>query len=282
MKLSITQYIGGIALIAMALFGVKADAATLINVGVTLSNLAPNKQNVTQTIKFTPLTNISAPGDVKITWASGFNFASVAPAADISVSGGGVTWDAVQAGDLNTSTRVLTLNWSSGTLTSGSPVTVTMNFTKNPSVAGSYDVTVETGTNGFATATDSRTTPVRIVDSGIAVSVEVPYPETNPTVTNVTPTPTIIISSGATQVISFDLTDVNNDNVTYTVTPSSGSISVSPSPTSPVSSTKNGVTVTFTYFANGATGAQTITITADDAEATGGGLVTETVNLFII
>ncbi|MBI1961479.1 MAG: hypothetical protein HYS45_02130, partial [Parcubacteria group bacterium] len=81
----------------------------------------------------------------------------------------------------------------------------------------------------------------------------------------------------------FDLTDVNDEDLDYTATPSTGAISVAPSPVSPITaSTKNGVTVTFTYFANGATGSQTITVTADDNEATFPAVVTYDIQLFII
>ena len=75
---------------------------------------------------------------------------------------------------------------------------------------------------------------------------------------------------------------VLNDSVDYTVTPSTGTISVASSPASPATGTSSATTITFTYFANGATGAQTITLTADDNEATGGGLVTLVADLFII
>ena len=93
---------------------------------------------------------------------------------------------------------------------------------------------------------------------------------------------TIIVSSGATQAISFTLADVNNDSVSYTVTPSVGSISVNPSPPSPLTGTPEGQTISFTYFANGAAGLQTITVTADDNEAVGGGVVTYQIQLFVL
>lgn len=271
------------AAIATGLMAGSSRAANLTGVSVALSNHKPSKTGVTQTISFKPVTSVPAPGDLKITWASGFDFTNVIASADVAVSGGGVAWDAVVNGDLNSATRVLTLGWSSGTLTPGSMVTVTMGFTKNPAAGGNYNVTIQTGANGFATATDSRTVPVTIVDAGVAVSASVPYPPTNPTITNITPTETIVISSGATQVISFDLTDVNDENLDYTATPSTGAISVAPSPVSPITaSTKNGVTITFTYFANGATGSQTITVTADDNEGVGGGIVTYNIQLFVI
>ncbi|MBI4122448.1 MAG: hypothetical protein HY462_00455, partial [Parcubacteria group bacterium] len=260
-----------IALFAVALaimFGVSASrAANLTAVSVALSNHKPAKTGVTETITFKPATNITAPGDLKITYASQFDLTNVVASADVSVSGGGVTWNGVQNSDLNNVTNILTLGWASGTLTAGNTVTVTVAFTKNPASSGNYNVTIETGADGFTTATDSRTIPVVITDGGVGVTANVPYPETNPTITGITPTETIVVSSGATQVISFTLTDVNNNNLDYTATPSSGSISVAPSPATPVSSTQTGVTVTFTYFANGGTGSQTVTVTADDNEA---------------
>jgi hypothetical protein len=281
MKTLIKQYIVIIAVLVIA-SAASTRAATLTNVSDTLSNPAPSKTGVTHTIKFDPISNIAANGDLKITLASGFDLTSVAASADVSVTGGGVTWDTVQNSDLNAATRVLILGWSSGALTIGNTVTVTMNFAKNPTSAGSYDVTIEVGPDGFSTATDSRTIPVRIIDSGVAVTGSVPFPETNPTITNIVPTETIVISANASQIISFDITDVNNDNVDYTVTPGTGTISVAPSPASPVSNTLSTVTVSFTYFADGLTGSQIITVTADDNEATGGGIVTYNIDIFII
>ncbi len=258
-------------------------AANLTSVSVGLSNQKPSQTGVEQTISFKPATSIAAPGDLKITWQAGFDLTNVIASADVTVGGGGVTWDGVVNGNLNAVTRVLTLGWSTGTLTAGNTVTVTVGFTKNPTTSGNYNVTIETGADGFATATDSRTAPVVITDASVSVTASVPFPETNPTITNITPAETIVISSGAAQVISFDLTDVNDDNLDYTVTPGTGSISVAPSPASPIIvSTQTGVTVTFTYFADGATGNQTITVTADDNEATGGGIVTYSIQLFII
>ena len=267
---------------AVMSFSAATQAADLTSASDTISNHNPNQSAVRHTIKFKPATAIAAPGDLKIIFASGFDLSSVAPAVDVAVSGGGVAWAAPVSGDLSVAARTLTLNWTSGTLTTGNQVTVTVNFVKNPSSAGSYNITLEVGPDGFSTATDSRTIPVVIASSGVAVNASVAFPATNPTITNIIPTETIIISSGATQIISFKLTDDNNNNIDYTVTPSTGSVSVAPSPASPVSSTSGGVTVTFTYFANGGTGAQTIAVTADDNEAGGGGLVTYNIQLFII
>ncbi len=268
--------------ILVASFSVSAQAASLTDVSDTMSKQTPSSTAVTHTIKFRPNTAIAAPGDVKITWASGYDLTNVAASVDVSVSGGGVTWASPVNGDLSIANRILTLNWTSGTLSSASLVTVTVNYAKNPASIGNYDLTIAVGPDGFSTATDTRTIPTVIASGGVAVTASVPYPETNPTITNILPNEPIVVSSGATQVISFDITDVNNNNVDYTVTPSTGAISVSPSPVSPVTSTATAKTVTFTYFANGATGSQTITVTADDNEATGGALVTYNIQLFVI
>jgi len=263
--------------------GVATRAATLTNFSVTLSDLTPSKTSVTQTIKFESISSIAAPGDVKIEFASEFNLTNVAASADITVSGGGVTWDAIQNSDLNNATNTLTLGWNAGTLNPSNQVTVTINFTKNPTTSGAYNVTVSLGPDGFATPTDSRTIPVRITSSGVAVSGSVPYPETNPSITNISPVETIIINSGATQVVTFDITDVNANDVDYTITPSAGTISATGTPATPLTSgTASGVTVSFTYFADGLTGSQTITVTADDHEATGGDVVTYTIQIFVI
>lgn len=263
-------------------FSVSAQAASLTDVSDTMSGHNAGQTGITHVIKFRPATAIASPGDVKITWAAGYDLSAVAASVDVTVSGGGVTWVTPINGDLSVASRVLTLNWSSGTLSSAGLVTVTVNFVKNPTSAGNYNLTIAVGPDGFATATDTRTISTVIASGGVAVSASVPYPETNPTITNITPVETIIVSSGATQVISFTLTDVNNNNISYTVTPSSGAVSVAPSPATPVSGTQSGVTVSFTYFANGLTGSQSITVTADDNEATFPAVVTYNIQLFII
>ena len=261
---------------------VSAQAANLTDVSDTMTSHSASQTGVTHTIKFRPSTALASPGDVKITWAAGYDLSAVAASADVSVSGGGVTWVTPVNGDLSVASRVLTLNWSSGTLSSATLVTITVNFVKNPASTGNYNLTIGAGPDGFSTATDTRTIPTVIASGGVAVSASVPYPETNPTITNIVPVETIIVSSNATQVISFDLTDVNNNNVDYTVTPSTGAISVSPSPVSPVANTATAKTVTFTYFANGLTGSQTITVTADDNEATFPAVVNYNIQLFVI
>ena len=278
------KYLKQITILSILIFAIALSSSTrasdLSQVSDTMSSHNASKTSVTHTIKFTPVSNISGPGDLKITFANEFDLTNVIASAYVTVSGGGVTWDSVVNGDLVG--QVLTLGYSSGTLTSGSPVTVTITFTKNPSSTGNYDITVGVGADNFIEATDSRTITTVITNGDVGVSANVPYPETNPTITNLVPTPTIVISSGATQIITFDLTDVNNDNVDYTVTPSSGTISFAPTPATPATGTSSATTITFTYFANGTTGAQTVTLTADDAEATGGGIVTLVVDLFII
>ncbi|MDP3995405.1 MAG: hypothetical protein U1C18_02430 [Patescibacteria group bacterium] len=252
------------AVLAVGLVVGSTRAANLTNVSIALSNHKPSQTGVTQTITFTPATTISGAGDLKITWPAGFDFTNVIASADVSVSGGGATWEPVVNGNLVIATRVLTLGWT-GALSAGSPVTVTVGFTKNPAAGGNYNITIQTGTDGFAAATDSRTVPVVIVDAGVAVSAEVPYPPTEPSVANISPVETIVVSSGAAQVISFDLTDVNDEDLDYTVAASSGTISVSPSPATPITaSTKNGVTVSFTYFADGSAGNQTITVLVNE------------------
>ena len=273
--------IAALAMILVAVFGFQTKAASLVSVTDSLSDLAPNKTAVQHTITFKPVTSIAAPGDLKITFASEFDLSSVASSADVTVSGGGVTWVAPQDSDVNPGNKTILLNWSGGTLTSGSTVTVTVDFMKNPASSGNYNLTVAVGPDGFVTPTDSRIIPISITGGDVAVSADVAYPPTNPTITAIVPTPTMIISSNATQVITFVLTDVNNENLDYTITPSTGMISVAPRPATPVANTKNGVTITFTYFANGLTGAQTITLTADDNEAVGGGVVTVIADLFI-
>jgi len=279
-----------ILLAAISIITGSTRAANLTNMAVAVSGHTAGKTAVTHTITFKPATNIPAPGDLKISYDTNFILSSVSAAADITVSGGGVTWNAVQSGDLNITTRVITLGWSSGTLTAGSTVTVTIKFIKNPASDGAYNLTVETGPDGFATATDSRTVPLVVTPGGVAVSASIPFAAANPTITNINPAVPIIISSGASQVISFVLTDVNNDDLDYAVIPSetAGSISASPSPagsppgTLPGASynTANGTTITFTFFADGGTGSQTITVTVDDNQ--GGGLVTVPIDLFII
>jgi len=282
MRLFSKQFIP-IVVVLFAACVIVTRAATLTNFSVTLSDLTPSKSSVTQTIKFESISSVGAPGDLVITFDSAFDLTNVAASADVTVSGGGVTWDSVQNSDLNNGTNKLTLGWNTGSLNPGNEVTVAVRFTKNPSSSGAYTLTVSVGPNGFSTPTDSRTIPVRITPSGVVVSGTVPYPETNPTITGISPTETIIVNSGGTQPISFVITDVNGNNIDYTVTPSTGTISATGTPATPlVSGTASGVTVTFTYFADGATGAQTITVTADDNEATGGGIVTYDIQLFII
>lgn len=267
---------------AVMSFSVSSQAANLYEVSDTLSNHNPNQAGVLHTIKFKPATSIAGPGDLKITFANGFNLSSVAASVDVGVSGGGVTWNGVLNGDLNVTTRVLTLGWTTGTLTAGSLVTVTVNFVKNPAVAANYNITIETGSDGFVTATDSRVIPVVITNAGVAVSANVPYPQTNPTITAITPVEPIVVSASGSQGISFTLTDVNNNNVDYTITAiTDGTISLPTTGT--VTGTTSGVVVTFTYFATAVTGAKTITITADDNEPVGGALpVTYDIQLFVI
>lgn len=263
-------------------FSVSAQAASLTDVSDAMSSHSASATGVTHIIKFRPSTAIAAPGDVKITWAAGYDLTNVAASVDVTVSGGGVTWVTPVNGDLSAAARVLTLNWSSGTLSSATLVTVTVNFVKNPTSTGNYNLTAAVGPDGFSTATDTRTIPTVIASGDVAVSASVPYPATNPTITNQAPAGTVVVSNGASRVISFDLTDVNNDNIDYTVTLNGvGSISSLPNPVSPVSSTQNGVTVTFTYFANGGTGTPTITITADDTPVNGSDVITHTIQLFV-
>jgi len=264
-----------IAIVMIAVLSVSSRAALLTNVQDSISSHNAGATAVSHIIKFNPSSSIVGPGDLKITFASEFNLTNVAASADVAVSGGGVTWDLVQNSDLDNVANILTLGFSSGTLINGNIVTVEVLFTKNPASAGNYDITIDVGA-------DTRTIPVNITDSNISVSAQVPYPETNPAVSEINPEETIIVNSGTAQVISFKITDVNNDDVDYTINPSTGSTSVAPTPASPITSTQNGVTITFTYFADGLTGAQTITITADDNEATDPALVIYDIDLFII
>lgn len=269
-----------ISIVAIAIsLGLSTNAANLTSVSIQLSSHNVSQTLVTETINFKPATSIGAPGEAKITWPSAFDLTAVAASTDVTVSGGGVTWNAVINGNLDLPQRILTLSWASGTLTVGNTVTITVARTKNPTSSGNYNIVMETGASGFVTATDSRTIPVVITNAGVAVMASVPYPPTQPTVTNITPVETIIVSSGASQVISFTLTDVNNDNISYTVTPLSGTISVSPSPVSPVSGTSSGVTVTFTYFANGSTGSVPITVTANDGNTA---VANRNIDVFVI
>lgn len=263
-------------------FSASLQAASLTEVSDSMSSHSAGQTGVRHVIKFRPSTAVAAPGDLKIVFAAGYDLSSVAPGVDVTISGGGVTWAAPSAGDLSVATRTLTLGWTSGTLTVGNLVTVTVDFIKNPGTAGNYNITISTGPDGFFTATDSRTITTVITNAGVTVSASVAYALTNPTITNIAPVEPIVVSANGTQVISFKLTDVNNDAITYTITPSLGSVSVAPSPASPVSGTGSGATVTFTYFANSGTGAATIAVTADDAEPVGGGLVTYNIQLFVI
>ncbi len=264
MQTSFKKFIILEVLIAALSLASSTRAALLSSVSIQLSNHAPSQTAVLQTIKFTPTTSVAAPGDVKIVWPANFDFSAVAASADVTVSGGGVTWAAPVNGDLTVATRTLILNWTSGALTPGNQVTVTMAFTKNPTAAANYNVVISTGPDGFSTATDSRTIPVVIVNAGVAVSAIVPAPPTNPTITNISPIEPVVVDVNTTAQIFFTLTDANNNNISYTVTPSFGSISISPSPVSPVSGTTGGVTVSFTYFANGGTGNPSIAVTAND------------------
>jgi len=243
-------------------FSVSSQAANLADVKVATTSHNPNQSGVAYTINFKPATNVAAPGDLKITFANDFNLSSVAAGVDVTVSGGGVTWDAVQNSDLVVATKILTLGWTTGTLTAGNQVTVTVNFVKNPAAAANYNITIETGPNGFATPTDSRVIPVVITNAGVTVSAQVPYPATNPTITSIAPVEPIVVSASGSQVINFTLTDVNNNNIDYTITAiTDGSVSDTGAT---VSGTTSGVVVTFTYFATAVTGAKTITITAND------------------
>lgn len=272
MKFSSKQFIIFSLLIAALSVAPSTRAALLSNVSIALSNHAPSQTGVTETIKFTPATNVSAPGDVKIVWPSNFDFSAVAASADVTVTGGNVTWAAVQNSDLTVATRTLILNWATGTLTAGNQVTITIAFTKNPTSAGNYNIAISTGPDGFSTATDSRAIPVVIVNAGVAVSATVPAAPTNPTITNISPIEPVVVDVNTTAVIYFTLTDANNNNISYTVTPTFGTISVAPSPVSPVSGTQSGVTVSFTYFANGGTGNPSIAVTANDGlDNTGAG-----------
>lgn len=252
-----------ILIIGVMSFSLSSQAADLTSVSDSISNHNPSQSGVTHTIKFKPTTSIADPGDLKITFANGFNLSSVASSVDVTVSGGGITWNTVLDNDLNVTTRVLTLGWTTGTLTAGNLVTVTVNFTKNPAIAAKYNITIETGPDGFSTPTDSRTIPVVITNAGVSVSANVPYLPTNPTITNA-PTTTTIISSGATQTFSFTLTDVNNNDIYYTISPSGGNTISLGATSGTVVNTQNGVTINFTYFANGTSGTQIITLTAND------------------
>ncbi len=248
---------------------------------IKLANHNPG-QMATETITFAPTVFVPAPGNLKIIWPNSFDLTWVAAVEDVSVAGGGVTWAPVLNNNLNPSSRVLTLKWTSGALTPGQPVTIEVKFVKNPAADGQYGISLSTGADGFITPLDSRNIPVFISNGSVSVTAFVPYPQTNPEISNITPTETIIVSAGQTQVITFNLKDVNFDLTTFSVTSSAGTISVAPGPASPVVSSPDGVTITFTYLANGAAGSQTITVTADDNEPTGGGAVTYQIQLFVI
>lgn len=282
-------FIKQISIVSLVLFFTVAGfsatrAANLTGVAISATSHKASAVAVAYTLRFKPTTSIAAPGTLKITFPGDYNLASVAASADVTVSGGGVVWEAVVNGNLNTTTRVLTLGWSSGTLTIGNQVTVTVNFVKNPTIVGTYSLLIQTGASGFETATDSRTVPFVITDSGVAVSAIVASPAANPTITTIDPTPTIVVADGDSQVVTFVLSDLNDDALTYTITSNSNNTASVGSPVSPITNTRNGITITFTYFTDvgTATGSQTVTITADDADATGGPLVSQDIDFFII
>ena len=232
-------------------------------------------------IYFTPSKNIASPGSLKIIFPKEFDLSLAAATNDISVSGGGVAWNTYQDGDLDYANNVLKLSWSSGVLTPGLMSTIFIGAVKNPAQNGNYSISAAVGSHNFTIASDTQNASLNIDSCLISIGASVPYQLTNPAISNIAPVETIIMASGSSQPISLVLADVNNDAITYSLTPSSGSISVAPEPASPVSNTQNGVSVNFTYYANGALGPQTITVTADDNEPVGGGLVVYNIQLFI-
>lgn len=248
---------------------------------VVPGSLSPS-QSSRYNIAFTPGKNIIAPGSLKIIFPEEFDLSLAAATGDITVSGGGVAWNAYRAGDLDYANNVLKLSWSSGVLTPGLVTAISIAAVKNPASSGNYSISAAVGPNNFTVAADTQESSLAINNGLVSVGAFVPYPPTNPTISNIAPVETIIISNGSSQPVSLVLADVNNDAITYTLTPSSGVISVNPDPPSPLSGTQDGRTVSFTYLANGATGLQTITITADDNEATGGGVVTYQIQLFVL
>jgi len=239
-------------------------------------------QYTTQTITFVPKSYVLGPGDLVVAWSDGFSLSFMAPIIDVSISGGGVTWDTAVNTDLNMADRVLTSRWTSGTLTPGSAVSIRIAFVKNPATEGHYGISVATGPHNFAVPADSRSYGAYINNGAVSVTAFVPYPLTNPEIGTILPTPTILISSGGSQVITFKMRDVNFDAVSYSLTPSTGTISVAPDPASPVVGSPAWTTISFTYTADGGTGEQAITITADDNEPTGGGVVTQDIQLLIL
>lgn len=257
-------------------FSVSAQAGYFTNVSDTMSSHSAAKTSVTHTIKFLPATNIPGPGNLKITFASGYDLTNVIASSYVTVTGGNVTWNSVLNTDLVG--NVLTLGWATGTLTAGNQVQVVITFVKNPASTGNYNITLETAENTDLNPTDTRVITTVITNGDVAVTATVPAAPASPTVTSILPEETIIISSGDSQVINFTLTDANNDNITYTVIPSTGNVSVNPSPASPISGTAGGTVITFTYFANGAVDAQTIDVTADD----GNGPIVYNIQIFII
>ncbi|MDP1709549.1 MAG: hypothetical protein Q8L21_01545 [Candidatus Komeilibacteria bacterium] len=278
MSTSWKKFITLILVTTVMSFSITAQAGSLTQVSDTMSSHNAAKESVTHTIKFLPASNIAGPGDLRITFASGYDLTNVIASSYVSVTGGGITWDAVQNSDLVG--NVLTLGWTSGTLTAGNQVQVVISFTKNPSSTGNYNITLEVGGDEFLTATDSRVIATVITGGDVAVTATVPAAPASPTVTNIVPEETIIIDIGVPQVISFTLTDANNDDIEYVILPSStANVSVS-SPASPVSGTISGKVITFTYFDNGAIDAQTIQVRASDD-----GFVTTTIyniQIFII
>jgi|GEM_PF-1992931 len=259
----------------------EPEVITVPKTTIKLSNQNPD-QWANETITFAPAVFVPAPGNLRITWPSGFNLNNFIVSTDVTVAGGGVTWAAPANNDLNYLARALTLKWASGSLTPGQPVTVNIRYIKNPVTDGQYGISLATGEDNFITPIESHTIPVFISNGSVSVTAFVPYPQANPVISNITPEPTIIFSSGESLIITFNLKDVNFDSVVYTITPSTGTISVAPNPPSPVISNPDGVTISFTYLANGATGLQTITVTADDNEPAGGGVVVREIQLFVL
>lgn len=278
MKFLSKQFISVLTVFAVLAASTPLQAASLTSVSDTMSSHSAGKVSVTHVIKFLPASNIPGPGNLKITFASGYDLTNVIASSSsyVTVAGGNVTWNAVLNADLVG--NVLTLGWTSGTLSSGNQVQVTINSVKNPASAGNYSLTLEAGENISLNPTDTRVITTVITNGDVAVTAVVAAAPASPTITSILPEETIIISSGGTQVINFTLTDANNDNIAYTITPSTGAISVAPSPASPVSGTAGGKVITFTYFANGAVDAQTIDVTADD----GNGPIVYHIQIFII
>ena len=143
------------------------------NVNHSTSDQSPGKY-ATQTTVFDPGLSLGAPGEIRLVFSNqnenDFDLRSVIPAIDISVSGGGAVWDAIENTALNADARVLTLGYSAGRLTAGLPVTVEIKKVKNPTQAGSYVFAIQEGAARFSEPASSYSVTSAVADNIIKIN----------------------------------------------------------------------------------------------------------------